>query len=55
MQKWKTQHGNAGHQGKFNFLYTPSSLTAFTKQGTLCGYRVDSQLNVLPNWRHNYA
>lgn len=51
MQKRKTQHGNAGLQGDFNFQYTPYSLTAFTMQVALCCYRVDGQ----SNWNERFA
>ena len=51
MHKRKTQRWNAGLQGDFNFMHSPSSLTTHTTQAVVCGYRVDSQVSVSPIWR----
>ena len=55
MQKRKTQRGNAGLQGEFIFVYSPSSLTGHNSQAILCGYRIDGNSNVLPTWRRYHA
>ena len=54
MQKRKTQRCNAGLQGEFNFVCSPSNLVTLTVQAVLCGYRVDGQSIVSPIWRRNY-
>lgn len=52
MRKWKTQRGNAGLQGEFNFEKLPSSpSTRFTQHAAMYGYRVDSQNIVSAMWR----